>query len=125
MLYRYLADAVVVLHLAFIVFVIFGGLLVFQWRWMWVAHIPATTWGALIEFQGWLCPLTPFEQTLRAAGGEPGYKETFIEHYVVPIIYPEGLARNTQIIFGVIVVVVNLVIYALILLKRRNSNINR
>ncbi|MBI5040942.1 MAG: DUF2784 domain-containing protein [Gammaproteobacteria bacterium] len=109
------ADLLVVLHLAFIVFVIFGGLLALRWRRMVWLHLPAVLWGALIEFVGWVCPLTPLENRLRAAAGEAGYVHSFIEHYVAPLVYPAGLTPHVQLYLGVGVIVVNLLVYAYVL----------
>lgn len=119
MLLRFAADLIVILHLAFIIFVILGGLLVLRWRWVMFLHIPAAIWGALIEFQGWYCPLTPLEQKLRRSAGEVAYEGGFVGHYILPIIYPEQLTHNLQLVLGSIVVVTNIVIYAVIL--RRSS----
>ena len=93
--YRLLADAVLIVHLAFIAFVVLGGLLVLRWpRIAWL-HLPAVAWGAWIEFSGGICPLTPLEVGLRARGGEAAYSGGFIEHYVTGLIYPEGLDRSS------------------------------
>ncbi|HXG44405.1 MAG TPA: DUF2784 domain-containing protein [Gemmatimonadales bacterium] len=112
MIYRLLADLLVVLHLGFVLFVVLGGLLVLRWpRVRWV-HLPAACWGAWIEFAGWICPLTPLENRLRARGGELGYSGGFIEHYVLPILYPAGLDRTVQLVLGALVIAANLAIYA-------------
>ena len=112
MLFRIAADAVLLVHLAFVIFVVLGGLLAWRWPWVILAHLPAAIWGALIEFQGWICPLTPLEQNFLHAAGEQGYAGSFVEHYVLPVIYPAQLTRSVQIVLGVIVVLVNVVIYA-------------
>ena len=113
--YRILADGVVILHLFFILFVIFGGLLVLRrTRLLW-AHLPAVVWGALIEFVGWICPLTPLENWLRFQGGEAGYTGGFVEHYIIPVIYPDGLTRGIQIGLGIMVLVINLAVYGIFL----------
>ncbi len=117
MLSRLVADLLVVIHLGFILFVIGGGFLVIKWRWVCFFHLPAALWGALIEFQGWLCPLTPLEQRLRLAAGEQGYTGGFIQHYLLPLIYPEALTRDIQIGLGVLVIVVNLAAYAWVLVR--------
>ena len=114
-----LADFLVILHLAFIVFVIFGGLLALRWRRVAWLHLPAALWGALIEFLGWVCPLTPLENRLRAAAGEAGYARGFIEHYVAPLIYPAGLTPHVQVYLGAGVIVVNLAVYAWVLRRAR------
>jgi hypothetical protein len=112
MFFRVAADLVVVLHLGFILFVVFGGLLVLRWRVLAWFHIPAAVWGALIEFAGWICPLTPLENILRRASGVAGYGGGFIDHYLMPIIYPVILNRAIQIGMGVVVIVLNGAIYA-------------
>jgi len=112
------ADSLVVLHLAFVLFVILGGLLVYRWpRWAWV-HVPAFLWGAVIEFGDWVCPLTPLEQRLRALAGEDGYTGGFVEHYILPLIYPEGLTREIQLALGLFVLAVNAVIYGVWLWRK-------
>jgi hypothetical protein len=122
-LLRLLADAVVLVHLGFIVFVVLGGLLVLRRRWVAWLHLPAALWGAAIELAGWICPLTPLEVSLRRRAGEAGYTGGFIEHYLIPIIYPGALSRPIQIGLGVGVVALNLGIYAWIL--RRSSRTPR
>jgi hypothetical protein len=116
---RIAADIVVVLHLAFIVFVAVGGLLVLRWPRLAWAHLPAVIWGALIELAGWICPLTPLENRLRAAASDPVYSGGFIDRYITPIVYPSGLTRALQLGLGVAVIAVNLVVYG-ILLKRQS-----
>lgn len=111
MIYQLLADLVVLLHLGFVLFVVFGGLLALRWpRARWV-HLPAALWGAWIELAGWVCPLTPLENRLRELGGEQGYSGGFIQHYLLPLLYPAGLTREIQIGLGLLVVVFNLVVY--------------
>ena len=88
-----------------------GGLLVLRWRWVMWLHLPAAIWGALIEFFGWICPLTPLEKWLRQQGVVGGYEGGFIEHYILPVLYPSGLTRTVQLVLGVVVVGVNLIIY--------------
>lgn len=111
MFYRFLADLVAVFHLGFVLFVVLGGFLVRRWRFLVWLHVPAVGWAALIEFSGWLCPLTPLENLFRRWGGAEGYKPGFIEHYILPILYPAGLNRSTQILLGASVLVLNLVAY--------------
>jgi hypothetical protein len=114
---RFAADIVVLVHLAFILFVAAGGLLVLRWpRLAWM-HVPAIIWGALIEFAGWICPLTPLENRLRAATGEAAYAGGFIDRYVLPVVYPAGLTRGMQLGLGVAVIAVNLVIYGRLALR--------
>ena len=107
-----LADSVVLLHMGFVVFVVAGGLLVLRWRRMAWVHVPCAVWGAWIEFAGWICPLTPLEIWLRRRAGEAGYERGFIEHYLLPLLYPSGLTRPTQLVLGTAVVVLNLALYA-------------
>jgi len=107
MVYKVAADAVVIFHLAFIVFVVAGSLLVFRWPNVAWFHIPMFIWGALVEFTGWICPLTPLENRLRLAGGDAGYGGGFVEHVIVPVIYPIDLTRNMQLILGLAVIVIN------------------
>ena len=112
MLESLLADFVLLLHLAFIVFILLGGLAVGKSpRLLWL-HLPAAFWGVLIELMGWVCPLTPLENWLRRRAGEQGYTETFVEHYILPLVYPAGLTRNVQLVLAIIVVVVNLLVYS-------------
>jgi hypothetical protein len=110
-IHRFLADAVLVLHLAFILFVVLGGLLVLRRPKLAWLHLPAVAWGALIEFAGWICPLTPLENRLRARGGEAGYSGGFIEHYLTALIYPGGLTRNFQLLLGALVIAINVAVY--------------
>jgi hypothetical protein len=111
MLYRALADATLVIHLSFVLFVVLGGLLVLRWRWLAWLHLPAALWGAFIELTGRICPLTPLEQRLRLLGGEKGYEGGFIDHYITAWIYPEGLTRETQIAIGIGVLAINIGVY--------------
>ena len=107
------ADSLVVLHLAFVLFAVLGGLLVYRWpRWAWV-HVPAFVWGAVIEFNNWVCPLTPLEQRFRMAAGEEGYSGGFVEHYLLPLLYPEGLTREIQLGLGLLVLGVNALVYGI------------
>ena len=114
MAYRLLADAVVVLHAAFIVFVVAGGFLAWRWRWVAWAHVPCAVWGALIEYRGWICPLTPLENYLRRRAGVEGYAGGFIEHYVTPVLYPAGLTPPKQVVLGSLVLVVNVIAYGVL-----------
>jgi hypothetical protein len=116
-----LADLVVVVHAAFVVFVVAGGFLALRWpRLVWL-HVPAAVWGVLIEFAGWVCPLTPLENALRARAGESGYGGGFVEHYLQSLLYPVGLTARHQWVLGVLVLLVNIGAYTL-LLRRRRSN---
>lgn len=121
MIYSVLADVTVVLHLLFVVFVVFGGLLVLlRPRMAWL-HVPAAVWGAWIEFAGWICPLTPLENWFRERGGRPPYAAGFVEHYLVPVLYPAVLSRELQWTLGGLVLVVNGVLYAVLLRRRSNT----
>jgi len=111
MIYRLLADVVVILHLSFVVFVVLGGFLLTRWPKLIYAHIPVAVWGVLIEFAGWICPLTPLENMLRARGGQAGYEGGFVDHYIIPVLYPQALNRNIQYALGFFVLVVNAVAY--------------
>ncbi len=121
MFYRVAADLLVLLHLLFIIFVVAGGFVVLKWHWMALIHLPAAVWGALIEYRGWICPLTPWENRLRQLAGQQGYSEGFIEHYLLQIVYPPGLTRDVQIVLGTIVVVINLVAYGFVLYRLARS----
>lgn len=118
MIYGILADIVVISHLLFIVFVVLGALLTLKWRWTPLLHLPAVAWGAYIEFQSIVCPLTPLEQYLRNMAGEKGYSGGFIDHYLLPIIYPPGLDISQQIVLGVLAIVINVVMYGFVLFSR-------
>lgn len=121
MAYKLLADFVFLVHFLFVLFVVLGGMLVWRMPKLAWLHLPAVAWGALIEFGGWICPLTPWEQSLRLLAGEQGYTGGFVEYYLLPILYPDGLTRNIQILLGVIVLLINGVAYALILRRIRRK----
>lgn len=112
------ADLVASLHFAFVVFVVLGGLLVLRWpRLAWL-HLPAVAWGASIELLGWICPLTPLENRLRHEAGLAGYEGGFVEHYLLPLLYPASLSRSVQVILGLSVLLINAVLYGSILRRR-------
>lgn len=122
MLYRLAADAVVLLHLGFILFVLLGGLLVLRRpRLAWL-HAPAVAWGMAVEFLHLYCPLTPLENHFRTLAGDNGYSGGFIEHYLIPLIYPAGLTEATQIVLGLVVIAVNLPPYLLLLRRALRSS---
>ena len=121
MLYRLGADAVLILHLAFVLFVVLGGLLVLRWPKLAWAHLPAVAWAALVEFSGWICPLTPLENALRHATGDAVYAGDFVEHYIVALLYPDSLTRGVQVTLGIAVVLLNVVFYAGVL-RRQHRN---
>jgi hypothetical protein len=113
MIYRILADVLVALHLAFVLFVALGGILVLRrGSWAWI-HFPVAAWGALVEFMGWICPLTPLEVRLRTTGGEAGYEGGFVENYVIPLLYPGEITRAHQVVLGLLVVALNAAFYGL------------
>ncbi|MFP4548321.1 MAG: DUF2784 domain-containing protein [Fidelibacterota bacterium] len=116
--YRIAADIVVVLHFTFILFVIGGGFLAVRWPKIIWLHIPCAIWGALIEFAGWYCPLTPLENYFRRSAGDAGLTGGFIEEYLLPVIYPAGMSRTVQIVLGVIVIVINVSVYGYLLFRR-------
>lgn len=109
--HRLAADLLVILHLLFIAFVVGGGYLAWRWRWLAWVHVPAAVWGAAIEFMGWTCPLTPLENELRRAAGSTGYEGGFVEHYIIPVIYPVGLNSDVQIALGSLVLLLNAIAY--------------
>ena len=111
MMYPLLADLVLIAHLAFVVFVLCGGLLVLRWRWIAWLHLPAAAWGAVVEFSGWICPLTPLENWLRAWSGEVGHEQDFVARYLLPLLYPGDLTRDLQLLLGSVVVVLNTALY--------------
>jgi hypothetical protein len=111
---------VVVLHLLFIVFVVAGGFLALRRPWLALLHLPAVAWGAYIEFSGTYCPLTPLENHFSRLAGEEGYATGFIEHYLIPVIYPAGLTACVQTLLGLFVIAVNLTVYAFVLRRAFN-----
>ena len=117
-LYRGAAAAVVVAHVAFVLFVVGGGLLVLHRRWIAWLHVPAALWAVCVEYTGWTCPLTPFENALRARGGLPLYSGDFIAQYVFPLLYPDNLTRSTQIVLGTIALAINGLVYWRVLRRR-------
>jgi hypothetical protein len=116
--YELLADAVLILHLSFILFVVLGGLLALKWPWVAWAHLPAAAWGAVVEIMGWICPLTPLEITLRRAAGSVAYDVSFVERYLVPIVYPSTLTREMQMALGLFVLAINLGVYSVVWRRR-------
>jgi len=122
MIYGWLADAVLLAHLAFIALVVLGGLLVGRRPWLVWLHVPAALWGMSTEFFGVICPLTPLENSLRRLAGEAGYPGGFIEHYLTAVIYPQGLTREHQFVLGTLALLVNLAIYWRLAVIRRNDD---
>ena len=115
MIFRLAADAVVTFHLLFIIFVLLGGLLILRWPWTALLHLPAMTWGAAVELLHLYCPLTPLENALRSRAGDQGYDGGFIEHYLIPLIYPAGLTPQIQLWLGGIVLLINASVYGALL----------
>jgi hypothetical protein len=120
MLERIAADAVLLLHVAFVLFVVLGGALLLRWPKLAWIHLPAVVWAALVELNGWICPLTPLEVEFRRASGEAGYAGDFLEHYIVVLLYPEGLTRSIQIGLAIVLVAINVAFYAAALRSRRH-----
>lgn len=124
MIFSLLADLTMVVHLAFIIFVVLGGGLIFRWPWVIWLHVPSALWGALIQLVGWVCPLTPLENRFLQLAGESGYTGDFIGHYLIPIIYPDNLTHAHHMLLGGVVVGVNAIVYGLLLWiwvsRRRN-----
>lgn len=121
MSYAFAADLLVVLHLFFVLFVAAGGLLALRWPRLAWAHLPAALWGALIELGGWVCPLTPLENSLRRSAGEAGYTGGFIDHYILSLVYPPGLTRNIQIGLGIAVLTLNALAYGALFVRYRHA----
>lgn len=116
--WRLLADLLVVLHVAFAAFVIFGGFLAWRWRWVVLAHLPALAWGFWIETSGAVCPLTPLEIHLRRLAGEAGYRDGFLNHYLIPLLYPPWLTQPDQWALAALLLAINLAVYGVLLLKK-------
>lgn len=117
--YALLAGGVVFIHLAFVTFAASGALLALRWRWVPWVHLPAVAWAAYIEFSGGICPLTPLENDLRARAGLDFYGGDFIARYLFPVLYPDGLTRDAQVVIGASVLMLNLVLYGWLLWRRR------
>jgi hypothetical protein len=111
MLFQALADLVLVVHFGFVVFALLGALLALRWPGVLLAHAPAALWAVAIELGGWICPLTPLENRLRNAGGAEGYAGGFIEHYLLPVVYPPGLTREVQVVLGLALLAINVLVY--------------
>lgn len=112
MVYPLLADLVVICHVVFVLFAVLGGLLLLRRRWWAWIHVPAFLWAGFIELTGGICPLTPLENQLRALGGGDTYRGDFTNHYLIPLLYPESLTREVQIVLGVFVILLNVGFYA-------------
>jgi Protein of Unknown function (DUF2784) len=119
-----LADAVLILHFAFVAFVFAGALLLLRWpKLVWV-HLPAALWGAVVEFTGWICPLTPLENRLRESAGRAGYSGDFVDHYLLAVIYPESLTPRGQLVLGLLVVGANVTLYGVVIARSRRRRAN-
>jgi Protein of Unknown function (DUF2784) len=116
-----MADLVVAVHFLFVLFVVLGGLLVLRWPRLAYGHVPAAVWGAAIELGGWICPLTPLENWLRQQAGGTGYSGGFIEHYILPVLYPSTLTRNNQVVLGTLVLILNVAIYGYVFRRRQKA----
>jgi drug/metabolite transporter superfamily protein YnfA len=123
MVYRALADAVVILHALFVVFVVLGGFLAWRWPRVTWAHLPAAVWGIAIEFGGWICPLTPLENALRARAGLAGYTGGFVAHHVTAWLYPVGLTAPRQVLLGALALLVNVAAYSIVLRRSRHRSL--
>lgn len=119
MIYRLLADLVLLLHFAFVAFAAFGGLLVLRYpKVLWI-HLPAFVWGVIVQWANWICPLTPLEIHLRHLGGQQGYAGGFVEHFVAKVLYPENLTLELRYVLGLLLIVFNAAVYLGIKLRRR------
>lgn len=121
--YRILADLVLLVHALFVTFVVFGSLLVLRKSWLLWFHLPALAWGATVIAMGWICPLTPLENTLRQMAGQENYNGSFIEHYLLLVIYPQGLTRATQITLAITLMIGNLVVYTALYCRHRREGV--
>ncbi len=122
MIYSLLADLILILHFCFILFVIFGGVLLIRWNWIWKIHLPAVIWGVLIQYLQWSCPLTHLESYLRINSGESGYETGFIEYFVTALVYPE-ITPQMHLVAGFLLILINLAIYLYIFKIRTKQNI--
>jgi hypothetical protein len=118
-MYRFFADVLVVVHFLFILFVVAGGILVLRRPRLAILHLPAVIWGAAVELCGWVCPLTPLENYFRRLSGSTGYSGDFVEHYLIPLVYPENLTIKTQYVLGGLVIIVNLIFYLIVWRKKK------
>lgn len=121
MLPRLGGDATLVLHLAFIAFVLFGAALAIRWAWVPLVQLPAAAWGIYVELTGRVCPLTHIENHFRVRAGQVGYPDSFVERYLLNVIYPEGLTRDLQIVLAAVVVAVNVAVYGFVFMRRRRA----
>ena len=120
--YGILADIVVLVHLGFVLFALLGAVLIIWWRWILWLHLPAAFWAIWIELTGGICPLTPLENWLRIRAGQGAYRGNFVDHYLIPVLYPAGLTRHIQFLMGLIVIIINLALYMYIYFQSRRHN---
>jgi hypothetical protein len=123
LIYKILTSFVIIIHLSFIAYVILGGLLILRWKKSIFLHIPAIIWGSIVEYLNIICPLTPLENYFRRLAGYSTYSAGFIDQYITPLIYPENLERNTQLLLGSFVVIINLIIYTFVIIKLRHKSV--
>ena len=114
-----LSELLVLVHFAFVLFVVFGGMFTLKWRWMVWVHLPAVLWGVIVEVTGWVCPLTILENNFRLQAGQQGYGGDFLAHYLMPVLYPPGLDLNLQLLMAGTAILINIVIYSYVFKKTR------
>jgi hypothetical protein len=119
------ADVIVALHFAFVLFVVLGAVLSLRWPRVAWFHVPAVIWGAFVEFTGRICPLTPLENRLRRSAGETANQGDFIAHYVLPVLYPNGLTQRDQLVLGGVALTINIAIYAVVLAHHRRTTVKK
>lgn len=124
MIFQLIADGVLGIHFLFVAFALLGALLLIRWPWIVWGHLPTVAWAAWIEFSGNICPLTPLENALRIRGGGSGYAGDFVGHYILGLLYPDGLTRQVQIVLGALVVVINMVIYGYVFFWHKKKRLN-
>jgi hypothetical protein len=122
MLPRLLADFILLFHFAFIVFAIFGGILVLYKRWILWIHVPVILWASVVNLADWVCPLTPLENMFYSMAGQAGYERGFIEHYITPIVYPNSMPRELELVAGVSILVWNIIVYAFVAFRVRRRH---
>ncbi|MEN8130055.1 MAG: DUF2784 domain-containing protein [Pseudomonadota bacterium] len=123
MWYRFLADILVLLHIGFVVFAVAGGLLALRWQFVIWWHLPAACWAVFVQTSRGYCPLTSWENRLRVLGGQAGYQASFVDHYLLPILYPPGLTRELEVLLGIVVLVINIGVYGWLLRRLRSARL--
>jgi hypothetical protein len=121
MIYRLLADLVLVLHFAFVIFAVFGGALVLRYPNMLKVHLLALSWAIVVQWADWVCPLTPLENYLRGLGGEAGYDGSFVEHFVLKILYPQELTPELRTMLGLVLIIMNVAVYTFVMAGKRRQ----